>query len=187
MKIFFDSEFTGLNKNANLISLGMIAENGDTFYAEFEDYYEEGMDINDWIRENVIANLSRSSKELKSLANCTVKGYGFIILDSLMDWLEKFDYIELVSDVCHYDFVFLIDIIAGNALNMPKNISPVCHDINYDIARYFGISETEAFNKSREEILKHFGITIKGKKHNAIYDAKVIKAIYDEIAKRQNI
>ena len=28
MKIFFDTEFTGLHKNTELISIGLIAENG---------------------------------------------------------------------------------------------------------------------------------------------------------------
>ena len=34
MNIFFDTEFTGLRKDTTLISIGMIAENGKTFYAE---------------------------------------------------------------------------------------------------------------------------------------------------------
>ncbi len=34
MNIYFDTEFTGLHKNTTLISIGMIAENGRTFYAE---------------------------------------------------------------------------------------------------------------------------------------------------------
>ena len=38
MKIFFDTEFTGLHKNTTIISIGMIAENGKKFYAESTDY-----------------------------------------------------------------------------------------------------------------------------------------------------
>ena len=37
MKIFFDTEFTGLHKNTTLISIGLVAENGKKFYAEFND------------------------------------------------------------------------------------------------------------------------------------------------------
>ncbi len=33
MKVFFDTEFTGLRKDTTLVSIGMIAENGETFYA----------------------------------------------------------------------------------------------------------------------------------------------------------
>ena len=37
-KIFFDTEFTGLHQNTTLISIGLIAETGQTFYAELTDY-----------------------------------------------------------------------------------------------------------------------------------------------------
>ena len=55
MKIFFDTEFTGLHKNTTLISIGLIDENGRTFYAEFTDYDKSQCD--DWIKEHVIDNL----------------------------------------------------------------------------------------------------------------------------------
>lgn len=43
-------------------------------------------------------------------------------------------------------------------------------------------SEKEAFDKSREEIVEMlYGRGIEGNKHNALYDAEVIKAIYDKI------
>ena len=40
MKVWFDTEFTGLHKNTTLISIGLVTENGKTFYAEFTDYDE---------------------------------------------------------------------------------------------------------------------------------------------------
>ena len=38
MKIFFDTEFTGLHKNTTLVSIGFISEDGRTFYAECNDF-----------------------------------------------------------------------------------------------------------------------------------------------------
>ena len=55
MNIFFDTEFTGLNQNTTLISIGLVDENGDTFYAELTDYDETQCD--DWIKTNVLGNL----------------------------------------------------------------------------------------------------------------------------------
>ena len=60
MKIFFDTEFTGLHKDTTLISIGLIDENGRTFYGEFSDYDESKCD--DWIRENVIKHLKWSKE-----------------------------------------------------------------------------------------------------------------------------
>jgi hypothetical protein len=183
MKIFFDTEFTQLQKDADLISIGMVAENGETFYAEFSDY--SNIKVNDWLEKNVINNLSKCTSDLETFARCTIYGDKLEISKYLHVWLSqfKFDKIEFVSDVCHYDFVLLIDLITdGNtALDMPHNISPICHDINYDIAKFFGISEEDAFNKSREEILEYFKTYINGGKHNAMYDALVIAMIYKVI------
>ena len=64
----------------------------------------------------------------------------------------------------------------GGATKIPSNVCPACYDINQDIAKHFNISGTEAFNKSREEII--LPTVIDGSKHNALYDAKVIKEVY---------
>jgi hypothetical protein len=185
MKIFFDTEFTGLHKDTTLISVGLVAENGDSFYAEFADY--DITQVDEWIQKNVIENLwtgkaidygytqispdltiARGDKQLNNIA--------------LNDWLKQFDTIEWVSDVCHYDFVLLIDLICGHALKLPYGKwNSACHDINQDIANFYQISEIEAFDKPREEILQEYNIQIKGKKHDSLYDAKVIKAIYNII------
>lgn len=104
----------------------------------------------------------------------------------LKEWISKFDSVQFVSDVCHYDFVLLIDLF-GSAWDLPQNVSPVCHDINTEIARHYGISEAEAFDKSREEIVKELcGHEIEGRKHNALYDAEVIKSIYNKINNIRN-
>ena len=52
MKIFFDTEFTGLHKDTTLISLGAISEDGQTFYAEFTDYDKSQVD--GWIHDHII-------------------------------------------------------------------------------------------------------------------------------------
>ena len=184
MKIFFDTEFTGLHKNTTLISIGLIDENNRTFYGEFSDYYECQCD--EWIKENVIKNL-RWSKDgpVENFVNINVEGweaYGDknYIKTVLQDWLSKYDEVELISDVCHYDMVLFID-IWGGAFDIPRCINPACHDINQDIARYYEFSEKEAFDFSREELLQNNAITIEGDKHNSLYDAKVIKKIYEII------
>lgn len=114
--------------------------------------------------------------------NMEVVGETEWIVAALRDWLSQFDSVQFFSDVCHYDFVLLIDLF-GTAFDLPENVCATCHDINQDIARHYGISEREAFDKSREEIVSELcGQEIEGRKHNALYDAEVIKAIYEEIA-----
>ena len=43
-KIFFDTEFTGLQLNTSLISIGLVTEHGFSFYAELNDYKKELLD-----------------------------------------------------------------------------------------------------------------------------------------------
>lgn len=175
MKIFFDTEFTGLHKDTTLISIGLISEDGRTFYAELSDYDRTKCD--DWIRNNVIKNLHY--KKLKDYIPNYHYGSQVDISVSLQNWFNQFPTVELVSDVCHYDMVLLIDLF-GNAFHLPKNVCAACYDINQDIARYYNISLAEAFDKSREEILyeKYKENAVSGDKHNALYDAKVIREIY---------
>lgn len=52
MKIFFDTEFTGLHKDTTLVSIGMVSEDNRQFYAELTDY-----DI--MIKNNVILGLKK--------------------------------------------------------------------------------------------------------------------------------
>ena len=184
MKIFFDTEFTGLHKNTELISIGLIAENGNTFYGEITNYDKSQVD--NWIQENVINNLKYNGhhmiEETKESYEISMNVEDVSL--ALNKWLKQFDTVEWVSDVCHYDMVLLIDLLTnhGNALELPYGkINSACHDINQDIAEAYHISEILAFDKSREEILKDSKIEITGEKHNSLYDAKVIKAIYERL------
>lgn len=185
MKIFFDTEFTGLHKDTNLLSIGLISEDGRKFYGEIANYNPE--EIDDWVQENVIDNFwvnnfGKFEWDFPDFYNYASKDK---IAKRIKDFLSQFDSVELVSDVCHYDMVLLIDLF-GTAFDLPKNISPTCHDINQDIANFHYISTAEAFHISREEILKNNNIKIDGAKHNALYDAKVIKAIY-ELMHKENL
>lgn len=185
MKIFFDTEFTGLHKDTTLISLGCVDENGRSFYAEFTDY--DNKQVNDWIKENVIPYMMYR----KAINNATyidmndpnytgVNGSKAYVTQAFKKWLSEYDDVQFVSDVCHYDMVLLIDLF-GTAFDLPEGVSAVCHDLNQDIASYFGWTDTKAFDESREGMLDK---PIEGSKHNSLYDARVIKALYDKFHRK---
>lgn len=176
--IYFDTEFTGLHKNTTLISIGLVSDCGKKLYCECTDYDKSQVD--DWIYKNVISNLWNGN-----IKNPTIEYYigkSEDISKKITNWLKQFETVQFVSDVCHYDFVLLIDLLYKHALNMPYNRhSAYCHDINSDIAIAYNISYIDAFNKNRESIL--YGnkvlLDVDIEKHNAIYDAIVIKEIYE--------
>lgn len=69
MKVFLDTEFTGLHQNTTLISLGMVTEHNESFYAEFTDY--DKIQVDEWVQEHVIDNLKLGS--LVAIYGCQQK------------------------------------------------------------------------------------------------------------------
>jgi hypothetical protein len=65
---------------------------------------------------------------------------------------------------------------------LSNNISPVPFELNQLIAHKKGISVKEAFDLDREDEVTVAGVEYeKSNKHNALWDAKVMKAIYEKL------
>lgn len=207
-KIFFDTEFTSLQKDTTLISIGFVCDDS-CFYGVCTDY-DESL-VNDWVQVNVVNNLELN-EEMRSLYDITeFTGTKTEVGKAFADWMmekvskdpkEKF---ELISDVCHYDMVLFIDMF-GTAFDIPKNICPACYDINMDILGYLknirsSATLADAFDKNREELLIDIITDSDGSvsseewdttwkeldpscKHNALYDAIIIQQLYHHLQNR---
>jgi len=176
MKIFLDTEFTGLHKDTTLISIGMITETGKTFYAEFTDY--DKSQINDWIQENVIENLSSDQYTLSIMADTTYVGSKNDISLQLKQWFKQFDNIEIWSDCLAYDWVLFNDIF-GSAFDIPKNV----YYIPFDICTLFKIKNIDP-DINREEFAEiNLNSDSDCTKHNSLFDAMVIKKCYEKLMK----
>lgn len=178
MKIFFDTEFTGLHQHTTLISIGLVAETGETFYAELTDYDKNQVD--DWLQKNVIDNLLFSSilpdsglVINHSFANYEIKAVARSVAERLSVWLEQWQSVEMWSDCLSYDWV-LFNQLWGHAFNIPKNV----YYIPFDICTLFKVKGIDP-DISREEFA---GLDANGQKHNALWDAKVIRACYERLA-----
>lgn len=182
-KLFLDTEFTGLHKDTSLISLALISEGDVFFYAEFTDYDRSQLD--DWLRENIIANLFVKDDVLFSTAvyvnenavrrydSRHVAGNTEHIVWKLKDWLSQFDEVEIWSDCLAYDWV-LFNHIFKHAFNLPKQINY----IPFDICTLMKVKGVDP-DINREDFAR---IKLEGSKHNALYDAKIIKACYERLA-----
>lgn len=188
MKIFFDAEFTGLHKNTTLISIGLISENGHTFYAEFNDY--DRNQINNWLQQNVIQNLIMQEPKqdedeyyvksrflpdvsLTEQFNIQMRGNKNEIKIELMKWIAQFNQqVMMWGDCLSYDWVLFNDLF-GYALKLPSCF----FYIPFDICTLFKIKGIDP-DISREQFSG-----MDAKKHNALEDAKVIKACYENLIK----
>lgn len=193
-KIFFDTEFTGLHQNTTLISIGLVSDCGKTFYAELTDYDKSQLD--EWLQKNVIDKLTNQNmvenlletgydgdnKFVRGLCDTeTLKGH-------LTKWLEQFGEVEVWSDCLSYDWV-LFNQIFGHAFYIPSNV----YYIPFDICTLFKIKGVDP-DVNRENFVSNVmsekgeylyfdksGNITNPQKHNALWDAKVIKMCYDKL------
>lgn len=172
MKVFFDAEFTGLHQDTTLISIGLVAEDGRTFYGQFSDY--DKSQIDHWLQEYIIDELPKSPKELYATADMVFYGCKEHIATGIKCWLEQFDEVEIWGDCLAYDWV-LFNQLFGHAFDLPKKINY----IPFDICTLMKIKGVDP------DINREVFAGIKGKKHTALHDAKVIKACYEKLMEMQ--
>jgi len=192
-KLFLDTEFTGLHQATTLISLGIISECGKTFYAEFTDY--DRTQLNDWLEENIIPNTWVAVHEpITSMgevvgdsrwADVHVFGSSDYIKPFLEKWLSQFEKIVIWSDCLAYDWV-LFNQIWGHAFSIPENIYYIAMDIctvfemnniDPDISRE-EYCEIETFREEKTKVLYN---DFKSVKHNALWDAFIIRECYNKL------
>lgn len=98
MLIFFDTEFTGLVTDPKLISVGMIAQDGErTFYAELGDTYHVSQ-CEQFVHEAVLPHLQG--------------GDAWMTMDELTlrlgNWIESFNQpVQLVTDSLSWDWPWI--------------------------------------------------------------------------------
>ena len=174
-----DCEMTGLHQKTTLISIGLISECGKTFYAELTDYNKGQVD--DWLEKNVIDKLCLEKPQGTEEARInyrTFKKDGCMtycggmanLKHTLTDWFAQFEQVEMWSDCLSYDWV-LFNSIFGDAFSIPKNV----YYIPFDLSSLFKIYGYDP-NLSRKDFSGLNEAT-----HNALGDAKMIKACYDKL------
>ncbi len=178
MRVFMDTEFTGLRQQTTLISIGFVDEHRNTFYAEFTDY-DRGQ-VDSWIEENVIANLTLDGTSNNIITNSDDKvevvGDSKYMTKLLTSWLNARgsagDQIHIWADCLAYDWVLFCNLY-GNATNIPSSV----YYIPFDIA-------TVLREKGRDpDVNRETFCNIKKStgKHNALHDALITKKMYDEL------
>lgn len=191
-KVFMDCEFTGLHQNTTLISIGLISDCGKTFYAELNDYDKSQVD--EWLQNNVIDKLIMSEprigedeyykvaiandnpigNDLYNSYSVQLRGNMETIKNELERWLNQFDQVEIWSDCLAYDWV-LFNQIFGHAFNIPKNI----YYIPFDICTLFKMKGIDPdISREKYGCGEHYS---EMPKHNALWDAMVIKMCYDKL------
>jgi 3' exoribonuclease, RNase T-like len=108
MNIFLDTEFTDF-VDCDLISIGLVDENGREFYAELTDYRQEA--CSDFVKQVVLPLLGRHKN--------TVKGNQFSVAKELNEWLKHYDDGTNLANIC-FDYNTDWDLFVRMLTLLPK-------------------------------------------------------------------
>lgn len=117
MRFFYDTEFIDNGETVDLISIGVVSEDGGVYYAQNADC--DLSKANKWVRENVFPQLKMP------FAMCSVSQEK--IADDLRFFFGE-DEIELWGYCTAYDHFILVKLFKGFD-NVPKNFPYYTNDI----------------------------------------------------------
>jgi len=112
MKYFLDTEFIEDGKTIDLLSIGIVAEDGRTYYAESSEC--DLTRASDWVKENVLPHLLGEKKTRKQIAEDIIS---FARINP-----------EFWGYYADYDWVALCQLY-GRMIDLPKGWPMYCRDL----------------------------------------------------------
>jgi hypothetical protein len=112
MRIFFDTEFIEDGKTIDLLSIGMVREDGQMYYAEFAE--ADKRRASDWVKENVLPHLSGEVKFRQQVAK------------EIVEFAGKAP--EFWAYYADYDWVALCQLY-GTMMDLPEGWPMYCRDL----------------------------------------------------------
>jgi len=158
-KFFYDCEFMEKPGFLQLISIGVISEEGREFYACNSD--ADLRKANSWVKGNVIPILPDKSSNNIWKKEDTIRNEIFSFLNPSED-----DPVELWGYYCDYDHV-LMSWLFGRMVDLPKGMPMYTLDVRQLIYHMENISVPDQ----------------KSGQHNALEDARWVKETYDYLRK----
>lgn len=166
MKYFFDTEFSEMANPIELISIGIVAEDGRELYGTISDFNRDT--CNEWVKQNVLTILHQSSIKL---------GPGCVLFDVraedvapiITEFVGDDPFPEFWAWYGHYDW-FLLTRLFKTFDRMPKNWPHASLDV-YQFRRHACVSHKDMPVKLKPE-------------HNALVDARWTKLAYETVYQR---
>lgn len=119
MRFWLDTEFLEDGKTIDLISIGVVAEDGRTFYAQQIQSDDFNARLTPWLRENVLPHLTAD----RWLTRDEIRA-------QLLDFCDpdKYGKPEFWGYYADYDWVVLCQLF-GRMIDLPKGWPMYCRDI----------------------------------------------------------
>lgn len=164
MRYYYDTEFLDDGKTIELISIGIVAEDGREYYAIDTTAPWSQIGGHEWLSANVLPHVARAPQECwkpKSQIRDEVKAF-------LLDDLRPGNFPELWAWFAAYDHVVLSQLF-GRMLDMPAGIPQFTNDVR-SLVDWANVRRLPA------QV---------GTAHDALEDARHVKAMHDWIAENR--
>lgn len=119
LRYFLDTEFIEDGRTIDLISIGIAADDGRTYYAENSDC--DLARASDWVRENVFPHLTGSRKPCHNIAE-EVVAFTTHAVGAVESRPRFWGY------YCDYDWVALCQLY-GKMIDLPRQFPKYCLDL----------------------------------------------------------
>jgi hypothetical protein len=173
VKIFYDTEFIEDGRTIDLISIGMVAEDGRELYAVSADMPWKRILRHDWLMENVVPSLPiirhdgiRPFKNpLLDRSHPAVRARDEIA-DEVRGFIQATPEVELWASYGAYDHVVLAQLF-GPMVMLPEGVPMFTNDIQQEILR-LGVPQEGLPQQASGH-------------HNALADARHVRLISEAL------
>ncbi len=177
MRFYYDCEFIEDGRTIDLISIGVVAEDGSEFYAVNKDAPWKRIYKHDWLMANVFPSLPRYHGDARNihphevnLHDPAVKAKDQIARELLLFLrgpVEPWWPVELWADYGAYDHVVLCQLF-GAMVDLPAGLPMWTHDFRQYI---------EALGIDDDTLPKQ-----EAGQHNALADARHLRIMFREVS-----
>lgn len=178
MKFFYDTEFIEDGRTVDLISIGIVADDGREFYAVNSDAPWKRIKKHAWLMENVVPHLPKAYGDARNLMP---RSWLFNLADpsvmpkpSIADGVRRFltahnGPVELWGYYSAYDHVVLAQ-LWGTMMQLPRGVPMWTNDVQ-QIAASLGLDSSLPAQA--------------GNTHNALDDARWTREAWAYVTSRQ--
>lgn len=157
MRYFYDTEFHEDGETIDLISIGIVADDGREYYAANRDADWSRINRHQWLTENVLSQLPEPHHQAwKSKTEIRDEVKTFLLASSPPDlwaWFSAYDHVVLAQ-------------LFGTMLDFPPGIPMFTNDLR-SVVHLLGVQQLPAQSAGQ---------------HDALADARHVKRMYESLS-----
>ena len=158
---FLDTEFTGLSSEPHLLSIGLVADNGDRLYIELTNGWSEA-ECSLWVRDHVLPTLGNGERLTRRDA-----------VNRISSWLSSYDSSSLtILGETTWDTTLFSDLIRE------FGVAPNC--LRLKVVAFTGKEQASDFDLAKRRYLESHQMTA----HHALYDALAFHAAWHDTSEQ---